>query len=372
MGFVAARTAAVDAFAQRNPKLAQRLWPDHPEVALASGFAAIGTAAGQGRAPPPSAFEAVHQAARRAPLAAEPFLVRGVRAQVAGETVLAERAFAEARRRDPRSRAARYFLAELYLRNGRIGDSLREIAALSRLVPGSGAQLAPYLARFAADPSTLAEMRALFRSEHGLGNAVLGELARDPANARLIVALAEGVPTADGSWRGQLLDGLLAAGRFAEARETWSRLSQRPPPDGLVDPDFRGSDSPAPFNWTYASGPGGLAEPKDGELHVLYFGRENAVLASQLVMLAPGTYRLDLTVSGAGDSLQSLNVSLNCLPAGSVLARLPLKPGRLSARFRVAGDCPAQRLELAGVAPDTPSEVEARISGLTLARVQGQ
>ena len=92
-------------------------------------------------------------ASAKAPLAPEPFLVRGVQAQLSGEQQLALRSFLAARQRNPRGIAARYFLADHYLKVGETGPGLNEISALARLVPQSLPTVAPYLAAYAKTPS---------------------------------------------------------------------------------------------------------------------------------------------------------------------------------------------------------------------------
>ena len=116
--------------------------PDHPQVNFAFAMAEIGqaAAAGQDGRSRADACAASERASNAAPLAVEPFLIKGALAKTEGREDLAERLFVEARARDPRSAAARYFLAERYLSSGRAAEGLSEISVLARLVPG-GSQL---------------------------------------------------------------------------------------------------------------------------------------------------------------------------------------------------------------------------------------
>lgn len=365
------RNALVEEYSESDPAFAARIWPNHPDVALNVGFAQIGRAAGLGQQPPEAAFAAVAAAARRAPLAAEPFLVRGVSAQVGNDLATAERAFREAERRNPRSRAAHYFLAELYLRAGRTADALREISVLSRLLPGSGGSLAPYLAQFARTPGAAADLKGLFREQPELQPAVLGELAKDPANAELVLSLAESSrSTGDQSWKTRLLDALVNAGEFDKAREAWSRLTGIPARRGLFDAEFRGSTAPPPFNWSFAAGSGGLAETAGGSLHVIYYGRDQAVLASQLLTLEAGRYRLAMRLAGSRAKARSLAWRLGCFPNGGAIGEVSLGEadggGRLMEELTVPAGCLAQRLELVGMPGDVSTEVDVNISELSL------
>ena len=93
------RTAFVSAYADGQPHRAAALWPSHPDILFKTALDDIATAAAAGRAVPRQRIEAIYAAAARAPLAPEPFLVRGIEAQLAGDQRLAEQAFEAARTR---------------------------------------------------------------------------------------------------------------------------------------------------------------------------------------------------------------------------------------------------------------------------------
>lgn len=174
-------------------------------------------------------------------------------------------------------------------------------------------------------------------------------------------------------WQQRLLGSLVAAGRFAEAKAAWTRFSGGQAA-AEIDPDFR-TDRLAPFGWTFASDASGFAESLgSGRLHVVYYGREDKVLASQLMMLRPGRYQLSMQVSGTGPTAGSLAWTVRCLPSSAQIASLPLDRvrgrGALSATFTIpAAGCGAQRLEFKGTAPEFAEQAEATIAGL---RLQGE
>lgn len=381
--FLAVRSAVVTAMAERAPSAAARFWPSHPEVLIGLGMEGIGRAAAQRNPPPLSAIERIETAARSAPLAAEPFLVRGVQAQQGDEGRIAERAFREARTRAPRSPAPRYFLAEHYLTSGREQAGLREIAVLARLLPGGTGNLAPFLATYATSPAAVPHLRGLFRSYPNLEQAVLVELAKDAGNAELILSLATTRRTQDGAvpdWAGRLIQQMVAEGEYGRARRLWSRVSGvAGGADRLFNPEFRHSRAPPPFNWTLTAGSDGVAEPRrGGGLDILYYGRGNAVLASQLLVLPPGRYRLAMRPSGAAGPGESamLRWVVACLPENASQLELSLdkraENGTIAAEFEVPhADCAAQRIELRGVAGDMQEQVEAGIAGLSLTRTAG-
>ena len=111
-----------------------------------------------------------------------------------------------------------------------------------------------------------------------------------------------------------------------------------------------------------------MAEPAPGGgLHVLFYGREEAVLASQLLLLKPGRYRLRYDVRGAPPGEAPLSWAVNCLPANSRLAEAPLVSGSELA-FAVPAGCRAQELQLRGAIADVPANLDLTIGQLELVR----
>lgn len=364
-------TALVEAYGMRAPERAA-IWSGHPEVILASGLAEVGDAAAAGRPVDQSLVRRLVEVYRKAPLAPEPFLVRGVDAQLAGNEALAGRAFIAARDRNPREVAARYFLAEHFLRTGRIPEGLAEISALARLVPQSLPHVAPYLAAYARTPGTAPQVRAMISRQPQLETALMQALAVDANNLGLILELWTGSRAEEAqAWQRRLLVSLAEAGRYAEARAAWARFSGTAPPrNQLFDPDFSASALP-PFGWSLASGPAGVAEPQGGgQLHVIYYGREDAVLAQQLLTLSPGDYQLAMRIGGASPAAKSVAWRVRCLPSARLLASTSLdrvSRGQVAMPFEVpAAGCTAQQLELVGIAPEFPAQADLTISSLRL------
>ena len=374
LAFLVVRNAFVDAYAGQDPAKAAAVWPGHPAVLLASGLAEIGESTAAGRRVDSALVRRLEEASDKAPLAPEPFLVRGVEAQVAGDAPLALRAFLAARDRDPRSVAARYFLADRYLRSGQTRQGLAEISALTRLVPQSLKAVAPQLAAFARMPGGRQQVAALLRDQPQLEPWLLEELAANPADANLALSLWTGrTNDQDRSWQRLLINSLVAAGRFQEARAVWRRFDPRVLPDGeLVDPKFEGRAMP-PFGWSLVSGPAGVAESVGGgSLHVLYYGRDDLALASQLMMLKPGAYRLSMRVNGSQASGKTLAWVVSCAAPLREIASTAFdaaKSGMLAADFVVPPHgCTAQQLDLVGRAPELPEQADLTISDLRLVR----
>ena len=365
------RSAVAAQYADAAPERAAKLWPSHPEVELSLALTQIGLATGQRRPPPQSAFDLVTDAAAKAPLAEQPFLVRGVQAQMAGDASKAHDAFLAARIRDPRSLPARYFLADHYARSGEAGAALREMGALARLVPDAVASFAPHVAAYAQDRRNWAQVKQVLGSDPQLREAVLGVLAADARNADLVLMFA-GRAQPGAAWQPLLVNRLIEAGRYGKALQVWSAVSnvRRDAREPVFDADFRGSSAPPPFNWVLTSSALGLAEFRPpGTLHVLYYGQDSGALASQLLLLRPGRYRLAMQVSGDLARAAQLSWSVTCVPGKQRLLSMVLADARAArggAEFEVPAACAAQQLELVGTAPDLPQQVDLSISAFRL------
>jgi hypothetical protein len=370
------RTAAVTDEASRAT-LAGSLWPSHPTVLTDRTMGEIGTRAAHGQSLTPAILTQVDEIASKAPLAPEPFLIKGALAQVEQNQPHAEQLFAAARARDPRSVAARYFLADRYLRSGRTSQALTEIAALSEIFPQGMAGFGPALAKFAQSPGAVPQLRSLFRSSPQLEPVVLSALATDASNAKLTLALwsrrKTGAEPALAEWQAKLINNLVEKGQFASAYAIWRLATGVPPSSGtLFNPGFAKSAVPPPFNWAFAT-VGGVVEPAPGNrLQVIYYGRGDADLAGQLLLLAPGRYQLRMDVSDPPGEGGEIAWSLTCLPAKNVILRLPVdRKGPLAVNFPVPPGCAAQRLQLSATPGDFPQSQSFSIGGLSLAKAPG-
>jgi hypothetical protein len=279
-------------------------------------------------------------------------------------------AFLAARERSPRNVAARYFVADHYLKSGQTGPGLAEISILARLVPQSLPNVAPFLAAFARSPGAAPQVKTVLRTHPQLEPLLLETLSADAANVDLILALWSGRGGEKSEiWQGRLLTELVNAGRYAVAREAWARFTRDDAAPGLLfDPEFNKRALP-PFGWNFASGPAGVAESEGGgRLHALFYGRDDLVLASQLLTLNPGRYRLSMKAIITPPSSKSFKWTVRCLPTSNEVALIPLdRSGAVSASFAVPpADCKAQQLELRGSTAEFPEQADVTISQFSL------
>lgn len=364
LGFQIVRSAAV-ADRKSVPGLASTLWPSHPRLLSEGAFLAIAKSAPGGRQVPEATRTDVRRVAISAPLLPDPFLIEGAIAETERRPA-AEPLLLEARKRDPRSRGARFLLADRYLRAGRITDALIEIQALVVLQPGSAEVFVPALVNYARTPGSVPELRAFFKQRPGLEPRVLSLLAADPANADLVLSLAT-VAKPNPDWRGILVSALASAGQYRKAYAVWEKLSGVRAAHGLFNPAFAKLDAPMPFNWHFPETADGVTEPDGhGGVEVLYYGRAGAVLARQMLLLGPGTYGLSLRVADPAGEVGAIRWALRCANADRKIVEIPLRAGAVGASFTVAADCPAQWLELVGVPGDVPRTTELTLSRLRL------
>jgi len=325
------------------------------------------------RAVPTSTFAMMADAAAKEPLAFEPYLVRGVQAETVGDDRAAQLAFEAAQWRNPRSQAAAYFLADRYFRMGDGKRGLMEVAALARLSRFGAATLSPYLAAYARSPENWPALRAMFRANPDLAKPALVTLASNIATVPAVLALVNpGEKPDQAPWLSPLLNTLATAGDYAKAKAIWTRFARAGPGELIHDSAFSDSTSPPPFNWALTSSTVGMAERQPGgRLHIVFYAQEDGFLASQLVLLGPGKYRLSMQLIGDAVRARSLNWSIWCDKAPAPIASVTLDAAAHGWIFQVPAGCPAQWIKLAGASEDIPQQADVVIGALKLEKVGG-
>jgi hypothetical protein len=371
------RTAAVRAYTDLAPETAAVFWPDHPAVEIANGMLEIARAARQHQPVNRTTFELIDDAAQKAPLSPQPFLVHGVAASLSGEQSRASRDFLEAQRRDPRSLAAAYFLAEYFFRTGQPMQGLLQTAILARLSPRNVGVVASYVAAYARDPAQWPQIRKLFRYDQTIEDAVLMALAHDSRNVRAVLALADLKHRQSRSpWLPILLQSLVDSGDYARARAVWISVARPVGPSGALvyDRDFTHSEPPPPFNWALGSSRLGIAERElGGGIHVIYYGEDYDVLASQLLLLTAGTYHLEARTEPGRIRASSLVWRIRCARSKSAISSATLAATSDQGwTFEIPQNCPAQWLELAGTPTDIAEQSEVRLERISMSQVSGR
>ena len=336
---------------------------------------------------PPAVFAELNRAFVSEPLAEDPFLYEAKRRIKAGRGASAITLLEEARRRNPRHRAARLLLVDRYLRAGNISGATTEISVLSRLIPATGGQLALAVAPMLLDPELRpAVVRAL--AADPLYDQTLNALARQGADPDVIIALARQQVRAqpprpgEGDWKPLLVARLVEQRRYTRARQLWAAFGGlsggSAASAGVYDGRFLGKPGGAPFNWEFTASELGAAErASGGGIDVDYYGRLSGPLARQLILLPPGRYRLSFRSEGSANAQGSRLVwRVACDGAQGALAETVVRAGNapkvVSADFAIpSSTCPAQWLSLEGVAAEFPATQSTRISAVDIQPLGG-
>jgi hypothetical protein len=309
-------------------------------------------------------------AAAKEPLAPEPFLIRGAAAQLAGDGVTAQRAFEAAQWRDPRSLPAADFLADRYLRTGDVNHGLEQVAALARLAPSAPQVVAPYLAAYAKKPATWPRLRAMFRADPRLEDIALVILGSNISTVPAALALADPrKKTTSGPWFVAVLNTLIGEGDYQRAHEEWTKATGHSGHAVLLyDTSFSDRNSPPPFNWDLIHSNLGRAErQQSGGLHVIFYGREDGFLASQLMLLPRSSYALSMQLVGTPASARMLSWSIWCDKSAEPLVSVSLDAAAAHGlHFTAPAGCPAQWLRLGGASSGLSKVSEVTITSLKL------
>ena len=213
----------------------------------------------------------------------------------------------------------------------------------------------------------------MLKAHPELEPAILGTLAKDSNNVDLILSLADrGRSLGSQDWQTRLVGSLVADGRFDKAQALWARFGLVPASEmdrsQIFNRQFAQLDAPPPFNWSLTSTAAGVAEyAEGGGLHVVYYGRETTVLASQVLRLPPGRYRLATQVNGGGDAAKTLGWKIVCLPGRTPQLESPLYVAGGSSFVVPASGCSAQQIELTGTMSEMPQVVDLTVGQVSLA-----
>jgi hypothetical protein len=380
LGWQAVKATVGGAWGGRNPPAAAQIAPDHPATRI--GMAMLEFQLRGGRVSPQLRASAIDALADH-PLAEEPFLLEGVATLARGDGKRGEALLEEAKRRNPRNRMARLLLLDRYLRTERPVEAAAELGVLTILVPRTGEVLIPQLAKMVTDPKTAGTLRGALNNNPGLLHAVLSRLASSGTSPDTILSLASEAgpppPGVDTQWQAILVNNLAQQGQVERAYKLWQEFGKVPAAEagkGLYDPDLKGLPGSAPFNWRLVAGAEGVAErASGGGMQVGYYGRVDAELAEQLLMLQPGRYRMQFQAEGdAKGESSKIFWSLSCQGSKASLVQLPLTgityaPRKIAVAFTVpSSGCSAQWLRLAGAAAEFPAEQSVTIRNFRIAK----
>jgi hypothetical protein len=324
----------------------------------------------------------VEDLARRAllsdPLDSRALSLLGLVAERKGDLARAEALMSLAAARSWRNPAPHVWLFAQAIRRGKFEEAVVQADGLLRVNWRYGATIFPVLAVFGVDPRSLAALEGVLAANPPWRRSFLGEAVVNGANDRLMTHLYQSLirssqpPTADEMK--PYLNRLIEMGRFEEAYQDWRAMSS--PAETPVRYPYNGNfETPLdglPFNWVldYVSGAeiqitAASDRGNSNALRVQFSGaRATLGRVGQLLMLAPGSYRLELAVKASGlRTERGLVWQISCAESRMVLAETNLVTGTapwtdLKVKFSVpATGCNAQWLKLI-IPARTASETE--------------
>lgn len=261
----------------------------------------------------------------------------------------------------------RVLLAHLWLIQdavvrGQVAGALRNFDVALRTSGDAQLLLFPVLGRALNDDRLVPAITALLQSRPPWAAGFLyATIADGQASTNLVQVMERLVPSPDYAGtplRPLLVAQLVAAGDYTNARRLAAArlpLAGRSP---VVDPTFTDPRGDVPFNWELTDD-GTLRAARIGDrpgLQVDAGDGAGGVAASQLLMLAPGSYALSSLREGDPISTAGAPAwTISCGGSDQPLAALAMAaPGRSDVGFAVPPECPFQWLRLTVRAADGP------------------
>ena len=288
----------------------------------------------------------IEQSARGAPLAAEPFIAAGLDANARDRPDQAFRLFQQARLRDPRSIATRYWLFDYYLRTGRFADGIDEAQPLLRLQPAVTPAVTSLLTALLDVPEARGILLDRLRRNPPWRGEFLRQVAATPRlRAEVGALLLTSGAQAGGSVRDQegIIGSLLRGGDVDGAWASWlatlpAQARQRAVRGAIYDGSFAGLPGAPPFNWRLARvGVSAGTDPSGSGttmLRIAVIPRREIILAEQTVLTRAGRHRLSFTTQAVDEqpSAATLEAQIRCAGQRSPVATRQLEElgGRLT------------------------------------------
>lgn len=362
LGVVTAAFGLGRLWAEDDPERALRAWPWQVQAHLALAASAL---SGAGESPKPSLAESHgRQALAHAPLSVRAVSVLGQAAVLKGEAQIADAMMQAAARRSLRDAPSQTWLFARALERRDYPAAMRALDVLLRrrpeLIETLGPVLFPVLDAAPDARAALAERLALAPTWR---SALLASYSRAAAQPGFVYALHQSLrdgptPPTDQE-AGAYINRLVRDRAYVAALVAWQQ--QRPRTDAglMIDGGFEAENSLPPFGWRLTAADGGAADiirSPAGEGRALQAtalgGLKRQGLAEQLLVLAPGSYRLQGRLWREGKvSDGALVWTLRCENGPAIkTSQGPRASGEagspFSLTFTTPQGCPAQRLAL--------------------------
>jgi hypothetical protein len=368
LGYLALVLTVANATAHLAPSVALRFWPNHAVAQARMADTLIAANPRQLNLDRPSGHAIA--ALRRNPTIAAAARILGIRALLRRDEAKGARLFHYAASMSMRDVPTQLWLLEQQVSENHVAGALEHFRIVLRVSTAAQATLFPVLTSAMADPDLLAPIARRANGEPWAEafQRFAGTNAADPVNAARLLIMLDRMGTPPPPDMLQEVEGrLVNAGRIDVAGRLYRLIDPRWDARSLasqLDGDFsRTGDRPL-FGWTLASElawravPAGAAAGNQA-LNVSARESVSSLVASRLMQLRPGRYRLDgrygVVQRTGGWGIQiGIACAQGARPTLSPPTMLAAQGGAFGASFVVPNGCraPWVSLSLAGNTPD--------------------
>ena len=352
-----------------DPALALRIDPANSEV-QASRAEQLLRESPANRA---AAEALARRALRRSPVSAAGARMIATARDVAGDPASARRLIAYAASLSQRDLPTQVWLIQDAVQHNDVPRALHHYDIALRSSDASKPLLLPVLVSALSQPAVVAGLVDTIAARPEWAPGFLAQAAHESQDmgglAALIARLARrGYPipiavVAESSRR------MADAGRYDLAWNVYAAAHPQAVRAAIHDPGFQRLGSiDGPFAWTVVPGNGLSVEQRrygaQGALSYRVQTGAGGMVARQLLMLAPGGFRLSGAVPERADGSAPPALRLTCAGSGQPIATIAAdKPG-FAQPFVVPADCPAQWLDILVDGGDNPLGASGAIGGL--------
>ncbi len=349
------RTGLAQWIGLSDPVGAAGLAPHDARIAIAAAQAALGSGA---KADSPQVRTLVDNALARDVTQPGALELKAVQADLAGQKAHEARLFALSDALSRRSLPTRLWLIQHAVDQGDVPGALADFDIALRTSSNAPKVLFPVLARATRDPHlTTPIARLLDRPDDWrlmFLNYAVTQAHAGPGMSAVVLKMRDRRVITDSQVDQTLVAELVAEQQFALARRVREAF-RRTSPDLVQDADFSRADLDYPFGWrlTQAGDVGAQRVRVEGQtgLNLRASPSGSGPVATQLLTLAPGTYRLwTQTGVALADPAALPFWTLTCAQAGGGQIALLDQPAQARQAAAIAvtvpTDCPAQWLSL--------------------------
>ena len=364
-----------------NPVLAARLAPRDARIAAAAARASIATPAD---IQTPAIDRLVNAALSRDVTLPSAIELRALRFETAGNGGRAERLFALSDAISRRSLPTRLWLIQRSVDRGDVAGALGNFDIALRTSNAAPDILFPVLAGATSDPTLVApiarildrpsDWRAMFL------NFAIGEGGAAAGINRVVMEMRDRKAITDNQIDDRLVGQLVSEHAYRQARRVHEAFHPRSGSAALVsDPDFTNPELGFPFGWGLSeSGSASAARDMvDGRAALTFQASPGGggQVATQLLMLTSGPYRISTRTAAAADSSSPPFWTLTCgRPNGKQIALVdqPAEKGAVAyTDFTVPAGCDAQWLAFNLRPSESPEGQSGAVAAVTVMPRQG-